>query len=444
MKKKWICLLTALVVTAGACMIRPVISGAAPELEREDCSLTVYPEDPRKPEADRYAADMEKAGLVVSLYRVAEAIKTPGYDTYHYEFLEPYQTLSAGKDITTEGWKELAEEAARIAVVEEKGIETAHASIMEAGRNSFQMLDTGLYLMVAHGNSNLKDEAGNPIYWKELKIGEGEDEETNLVTIANSDRYTYLFTPQLFSIPMRGNGDGSGTLNVWETDENGTPLYMTSDRGPWVYNLNVYLKPDREDRYGSLQIIKTLSQYETEAGIAKPEPTTFVFEITATLDGETVFHTFESISFTAGGTESVTIDHIPATADVTVTEVYTGSSYEISGPAVRDGITITADDVADAPFTNVYNGDRKKGYGIKNQFDFNGDTWVHSPVTPDDEQDRPSLRPGTGTPTQPGGEENPDGEQNGPGEGEQVPPVGQGTETPGQNMTTQPEGQPIE
>lgn len=447
MKKKWICLLTALALVTGACMIRPVLTSAAPELERQDCSLTVYPEDPRKPEADRYAADMENAGLEVSLYRVAKAIKTPGYDTYHYEFLDPYKALSAGKDITTEGWKDLAEEAARIAVVQGDGIEVARASILEAGRNSFQMLDTGLYLMVAHGNSNLKDADGNTIYWKELETGEGENKETNLVTIANTDRYTYLFTPQLFSIPMRGNGDGSGTLNVWETDENGTPIYMTSDQGPWVYNLNVYLKPDREDRYGSLRIVKTLSEYETEAGIAKPEPATFVFEVVATLEGEQVFHTYESISFTAGGTESVTIDHIPATADVTVTEVYSGSSYTAT-VSPQGPVTITADDVVDAPFTNVYNENRKKGYGIKNQFDFNGDTWVHSPVTPDDEQDRPSLRPGAGTTTQPGGGDNQGGGQTGPGEGEQIPPAGQGTETPGQtpdqNVNTQPDNQPIE
>ena len=451
MKKKWICLLTALALTAGACMIRPVLTNAAPELERQDCSLTVYPEDPRKPEADKYAADMENAELRVSLYQVASAVKTPGYDTYHYELLEPYQSLSVGSDITTEGWKELAEEAAQIAVVEGKGIPyVANASIMDAEKNSLSLLDTGLYLMIAHGNSNLKDKDGNDIYWKEVDIGEGEDKETHLVTIANSDRYTYLFTPQLFSIPMRGNGDGSGTLNVWETDENGTPIYMTSDQGPWVYNLNVYLKPDREDRYGSLRIVKTLSEYETEAGIAKPEPTTFVFYITATLDGETepVFKTYESISFTAGGTESVTIDHIPATADVTVTEVYSGSSYEVSGSDVQDGITITADDVVDAPFTNIYNENRKKGYGIKNQFDFietdKGLKWDLTPIKPDDEQDRPSLRPGTGTTTQPGGGDNQGGDQTGPGEGEQIPPAGPGSETPDQNVNTQPDNQPIE
>ena len=441
MKKKWICLLTALALAVGACAVKPVISGAAPaepiNLETKN-SLTINPYDYNNAEAkDRWEKTdgMSSAHIQVDLYKIAGAVKEGGYDTYSLVPAFDYSSLPISKYSDLQGmkaadWDKLAQDAAKIALGSEVAASNYVAQQELKGTGAvFSNLEPGLYLAVTRG-SDLS--FGKYIKTMEEEVAEDGTTKTveKLYTIANSARYEYAFLPQLIALPTKA-ADANGEIN-------------TANPGPWLYSMTTIPKVEETDRYGSLRIVKTLSEYETEAGIAKPEPTTFVFEITATLDGETVFHTFESISFTAGGTESVTIDHIPATADVTVTEVYTGSSYEISGPAVRDGITITADDVVDAPFTNVYNGDRKKGYGIKNQFDFNGDTWVHSPVTPDDEQDRPSLRPGTGTPTQPGGEENPDGEQNGPGEGEQVPPVGQGTETPGQNMTTQPEGQPIE
>ncbi len=441
MKKKWICLLTALALAVGACAVKPVISGAAPaepiNLETKN-RLTINPYDYNNAEAkERWEKKdgMSSAQIQVDLYRIAGAVKEEGYDTYSFVPESDYGSLPVSQysdlqSLKAADWDKIAQDAAKIALDSEtSAAKYVSQQELRGTGATFSDLEPGLYLAVARGSNLSLEEYKKMIKEEVIKDGTADTVE-KLYTIANTAKYEYAFLPQLIALPTKA-ADASGVIN-------------TANPGPWLYTATTIPKVEEKDRYGRLQITKTLSEYETEAGIAKPEPTTFVFEITATLDGEQVFHTFESISFTAGGTESVTIDHIPATADVTVTEVYTGSSYEISGPAVRDGITITADDVADAPFTNVYNGDRKKGYGIKNQFDFNGDTWVHSPVTPDDEQDRPSLRPGTGTPTQPGGEENPDGEQNGPGEGEQVPPVGQGTETPGQNMTTQPEGQPIE
>ena len=58
MKKKWICLLTALALAVGACAVKPVISGAAPaepiNLETKN-SLTINPYDYNNAEAkDRW------------------------------------------------------------------------------------------------------------------------------------------------------------------------------------------------------------------------------------------------------------------------------------------------------------------------------------------------------------------------------------------------------
>lgn len=455
MKKKWICLLTALALVVGVCAVKPVISGAAP-VEPVDvdqpCTLNIsVPADLMANQ--KYWEDMNTAGMVVDLYKVADAEKVAGYDTYSLKPEEGYGSLQISKysdlqEMDAAAWDDMAQQAARVALDEDNPTESNWSCSVTDKGASFADLDPGLYLAVTRGGDLQFPAYTKEVDW-EVKEGEGDTATVTTVkrfaTIANSARYEYSFLPQLIALPTKA------------ANENGE--ISTANRGPWLYSMSTFLKSGRTDRYGSLRIIKTLSEFESEAGIAKPEPTTFVFEIMATLPTgendsagnpirEQVFHTFESISFTAGGTESVTIDHIPATADVTVKEVYSGSSYEVSGSDVQDGITITADDVVDAPFTNVYNENRKKGYGIKNQFDFNGDTWVHSPITPDDEQDRPSLRPGTGTTTQPGGGDNQGEDQTGPGEGEQIPPAGQGTETPGQtpdqNVNTQPDNQPIE
>ena len=45
------------------------------------------------------------------------------------------------------------------------------------------------------------------------------------------------------------------------------------------------------------------------------------------MNDEVVYSNVESITFTAAGQESVILDRIPAGAQVTVTEVYSGSSY---------------------------------------------------------------------------------------------------------------------
>lgn len=440
MKKKWICLLTALALAVGACAVKPVISGAAPaepiNLETKN-RLTINPYDYNNAEAkDRWEKTdgMSSAHIQVDLYKIAGAAKEGGYDTYSLVPTSDYSSLPISKYSDLQGmkaadWDKLAQDAAKIALGSEAVASNYVAQQELKGTGAvFSNLDPGLYLAVIRG-SDLP-------FGKYTKTMEEEVDGTTkpvekLYTIANSARYEYAFLPQLIALPTKA-ADANGEIN-------------TANPGPWLYSMTTIPKVKETARYGSLRIVKTLSEYETEAGIAKPEPTTFVFEIKATLPTgkndasgnpimEQVFHTFESISFKAGGTESVTIDHIPATADVTVKEVYTGSSYEVEGSEIQSGITITADGVVDAPFTNVYNHNRKKGYGIKNQFTFGEDgKW-----------DWKEINPEIGTTTQPEGEENSGGEQNGPDEGDQTPPVGEGNETSNENVNTQPEGQPIE
>ena len=86
MKKKWIYLLTALTLAVGVCGASPMISGAAELDLKNDCRMTIFPESPQKPVDKKFGDDLEtNAQVVVDVYKVADAVKVPGYDAYSYE-----------------------------------------------------------------------------------------------------------------------------------------------------------------------------------------------------------------------------------------------------------------------------------------------------------------------------------------------------------------------
>ena len=63
MRKRWIYLSAALMLLVGACVGKPMVSGAAtadPVDVTKECSLTVSPVDASDPEKADYLADMEK------------------------------------------------------------------------------------------------------------------------------------------------------------------------------------------------------------------------------------------------------------------------------------------------------------------------------------------------------------------------------------------------
>lgn len=172
-------------------------------------------------------------------------------------------------------------------------------------------LSTGLYLVVAHQ--------------------------------VESDQYIYSFTPYLVSLP--GNNYGQDGAN-----------------DDWIYDVEVSLKPSRENRFGDLEIIKALKAYNATLGGA-----TCVFRIEAEKDG-IVYSDVKSIVFDAAGTKSITIaKKIPAGAVVTVTEVYSGASYKlISDPEKAQ--TIIADQTVSVDFTNDYDDRLNGGTSVVNHF----------------------------------------------------------------------------
>ncbi len=375
MKKRWIYLLTALTLAVGMCIAEPMAGIAAP-LEADDegfvagsCSLTVYPEDPHKEGADSFGEDLAGADVVVDLYQVARAVKTSGQDTYHYELTGEYASLNL-PDSPEEGaqpaasWEETAQQAAAIALDAASPCTPVSGSGESAG-TKVGNLAPGLYLLVARGR-NLTELADYKI---EIEQTDSltQEETKRIATIADSQQYTYAFLPQLVSLPTK-EADGNGIIN-------------TANPGDWIFEASVNLKPERLDRYGSLEIVKTLSEYETMGGVQ--ESATFVFEVTGMLDDQVVYSNVESITFTAAGQERVVLDRIPAMAQVTVREVYSGSSYQLTVPGDRTA-TIAADDVVSVEFENEYDGRRTNGHGIKNQFVYDEEAgawhWYSSPA----------------------------------------------------------------
>lgn len=354
MKKKWIYLFAAMILAVSVCAVKPVVSGAAPVDVDKVCSLKVFPEDPNKQEADKFGEDLESAKVVVDIYQIAKAVKTP-YDTYAYDLTNSYQELELVDTPTAEDWKSLAQQAARIAFGDGEADTPIRSGVVTADEEV--SLDAGLYLIIARGESLTS------VTDYKIEVSETEESDSKIATIANSYRYQYIFAPQLVSLPTK-TADEDGIIN-------------TANPSEWYYDLTVNLKPERTARYGALEIVKTLSEYESEEGIESP--VTCVFEATGILNGEEVYSEVESITFTKAGQERVVLNQIPALAEVTVREVYSGAGYELTIPGDRTA-TIAANEIVSVDFENVYNGQRRGGHGIKNQFvqDENGVWHWHS------------------------------------------------------------------
>ena len=95
----------------------------------------------------------------------------------------------------------------------------------------------------------------------------------------------------------------------------------------------------------------------------------FVFDIEAEVNGEIVYSDVVSMVFDGTGTKSVVIKELPAGANITVTEVYSGSSYEATGEAEQT-TQIVADEMVSTAFENQYDGKLNGGSSVVNHFEF--------------------------------------------------------------------------
>lgn len=170
--------------------------------------------------------------------------------------------------------------------------------------------------------------------------------------------YTYTFTPYLISLP---------TNNYYNNDH-------TNDE--WIYNLTgsnaVGLKTEQHVRYGNLVINKELVDHNATFG----DEATFVFQIDIKKPDGKKETRIEELTFNAAGSDSVTIEKIPAGSHVTVTEVYSGASYELASAKSQETDIIANPEKetevefkpAEVSFINKHDGRTNGGYGVKNNF----------------------------------------------------------------------------
>lgn len=265
--------------------------------------------------------DIQGADVQVNLYRIATGSKNAKYDMYDYAFDVPSFKGLAGEydpsSMTSDAWQRMAEESSEVV---QKGNIPADVTARVGERVSG--LADGIYLVLAPK--------------------------------ASTRQYEYEFVSALVALPGKVSSDG-------------TFAYNTATDGRWantepVLPVPVTLKWSRTPRHGSLRIDKTVNDF-------KGESTTFVYHI---VDAETngkVYENFAAVQYTTDGTQSTTVNHIPAGIELVVTEEYTGARYRLASENDQRA-TIVADDITPVAFTNEPNGSGKGGHGIENHFVF--------------------------------------------------------------------------
>lgn len=312
---------------------------AGPVVQDQACELTVAVDTTETVwgvgvGAGASAEDFENMTVTVNVYKVADMnVSAEFTSTTGFEDLD-FNVVMEDSNAAT--WENLAAEA----VQRLEGVKPTATENIEKGNPAvIGSLDVGMYLIVP--------------------------QET-----FNSD-YTrkYVFTPYLTALPSSDyTQTGAGSDD-------------------WQYDRTIYLKGEAQPQFGKLTINKTLSNYNETLGL-----TTSVFEIVGKdAQGNVVYTNVASITHNGAGTESVTIENIPAGIKVTVTEIYAGASYELVSKNEQTAVIVSGKAVelgssaASVAFENKYNGGNDSGYGLMNEFkagDEDGDWEWTKPTTP--------------------------------------------------------------
>lgn len=331
----------------------------------QNCSLTVDPgiheegADGEEPET--------KAQVAIDLYKVADAEKVDGYDTYSlkangtYAGIGSIRALEELSSITNEEYRAIAQEAAAL-ILATPGTSISPTASGTAGKaiesSSGGKLESGLYLMIAR-DAELTD----PKDYVTTVKDEGGTEQ--VATVAHSDRHTYTFLPELVALPSRAalGEDGAITGN------------NTANRADWQYDLTVTLKPSQSLRFGTLEIVKNLT------GDPQGEPASFVFQVDAYKDSskeQRVYSNLFTAKFHGESSRTITVENVlPAGAFVEVKEVYSGVSYQPETSQTQTAVIPAAegDGKAVVSFTNRYVGSSASGGVITNHFEYHAGNW---------------------------------------------------------------------
>lgn len=271
------------------------------------------------------SSELLSASIPVKLYKVASVDESGNYTGIGaFSKLDLSSVSADNLDVAAATWAERAAEAKKLLKDDTEPTTTT----LTQGRGTATRLDTGLYLV-----------------------------DTPKVITPN---YTYTFTPYLVSLPTNNYYSGNGASDDWIYD-------LTKE-----HNSAVGLKPEQHVRYGNLVINKELVDHNATFG----NNATFVFQIDITTLDNKKETRIEELTFDAAGSHSVTIEKIPAGSHVTVTEVYSGASYELASAKSQETDIIANPEKetevefkpAEVSFINKHDGRTNGGYGVKNNF----------------------------------------------------------------------------
>ena len=271
------------------------------------------------------SSELLSASIPVKLYKVASVDESGNYTGIGaFSKLDLSSVSADNLDAAAATWAERAAEAKKLLKDDTEPTTTT----LTQGRGTATRLDTGLYLV-----------------------------DTPKVITPN---YTYTFTPYLVSLPTNNYYSGNGASDDWIYD-------LTKE-----HNSAVGLKPEQHVRYGNLVINKELVDHNATFG----DEATFVFQIDIEKPDGKKETRIEELTFNAAGSDSVTIEKIPAGSHVQVTEVYSGASYELASAKSKKTDIIANPEKetevefkpAEVSFINKHDGRTNGGYGVKNNF----------------------------------------------------------------------------
>lgn len=336
-----------LALAAILCNVPRALAAGSVDMEEKGTLILALPEDDMAADMALIKGGAADGELNVHAWKLADMLETGGYGPSG-EFQE--------LDIAEGQWREISQDALDMIYdldqdgnpVGEPGIPAAYdgtVHVAEDGKlaeaEAFSGMDLGLYLVV--------------------------------VDPAQSPGYAYTFTPMLVSLP-------------WSESQ-----YEDTADHTWQYTREAFLKPAREPRYGSIRIAKELTDYNVSQG-----DVTFVFDVVAREsedpDSKIVYSNVVSLTFSAAGIKEAVLEHIPAGAVVTVTEVYSGANCELTDSPAGSRV-VTTDGEEGSPITfsfeNRYDEEAKSGYGVENRFRYDTERNTYQWTT-----DRPDIGDG--------------------------------------------------
>lgn len=321
MKRKFLIFLLAVALVMAA-----AVPGAysAPALDlTKPLTLTLSTAELREDSAAPYKADLTGIEQIpVKLYKVADVTANGQYTS-----ADPFD-LGDLEDINAEKWMEKAKAAQEIAQDPALHATPAVATTLKTNADKSQ-LSTGKITVPSAG-----------MYLVLAEESQGQ-------------MYSFTFDPYIVAVP-------------------GNLYYTVSKDAPdeWVYDVEAGLKPHWERLPGELVITKTLDSYATITGAV-----TFVFQVEGVdpLTGDSLYSNVVAMTFDRPGVRSETLK-IPVGAQVTVTEVYSGGSYQaVTSP--NQTVTIVADQLGTVEtehvtvnFTNTNDDRLIPGNGVVNSF----------------------------------------------------------------------------